>query len=135
MTPLRAMPVCSCMPGHPPRCGDRVSYYAALGVATCTSRRLARSTGFHPRVRRGGPRPRQSPIGGEARCGSGRAGACTRHGLVLDIVPNHVARTTTIRGGDLLRHGLRSTHARWFDVDWDAPGREGRLWLPCSTAG
>ena len=27
-------------------------------------------------------------------------------------------------------HGRRSPHADWFDIDWEAPGCEGRLWLP-----
>ncbi|HEY4251252.1 MAG TPA: malto-oligosyltrehalose synthase [Roseomonas sp.] len=55
-------------------------------------------------------------------------------GLVLDIVPNHMAV-----GGDdnpwwldLLEHGPGSAHATWFDIDWDAgePGLAGKLLLP-----
>lgn len=48
-----------------------------------------------------------------------------RHGmgLIVDIVPNHMAV-----GGDdnpwwldVLRHGRRSRHARFFDIDWEVP--------------
>src|SRR5690606_1135215 len=52
-------------------------------------------------------------------------------GLLLDIVPNHMA---THRDNtwwmDLLRHGRQSRYASWFDVDWDAPDAGGRLLLP-----
>lgn len=52
-------------------------------------------------------------------------------GLLLDIVPNHMAtHAANAWWMDLLRHGRRSRHADWFDVDWDAPGAEGRLLLP-----
>ncbi len=47
-------------------------------------------------------------------------------GLVLDIVPNHMAVTEQNRWWwDVLRHGEASRFARWFDVDWDPP--ESRL--------
>ncbi len=53
-------------------------------------------------------------------------------GLVLDIVPNHMAV-----GGrhnawwwDVLTHGRDSRFATWFDIDFDQPGCEGRLLLP-----
>ncbi|MGB6103180.1 MAG: malto-oligosyltrehalose synthase [Pusillimonas sp.] len=43
-------------------------------------------------------------------------------GLILDIVPNHMA---THAGNawwwDVLRHGPDSPHASWFDIDWQAP--------------
>lgn len=45
-------------------------------------------------------------------------------GLVLDIVPNHMAAVPANRWwADLLRHGRTSRYARWFDVDWDADDR------------
>jgi len=47
-------------------------------------------------------------------------------GLVLDIVPNHMAITEQNRWWwDVLEHGQASRYARWFDVDWDPP--ESRL--------
>lgn len=45
-------------------------------------------------------------------------------GLVLDIVPNHMAAVPANRWwADLLRHGRSSRYARWFDVDWEADAR------------
>src|SRR5690606_2309898 len=52
-------------------------------------------------------------------------------GLLLDIVPNHMAtHASNAWWMDLLGHGRRSRHADWFDVDWEAPGAGGRLLLP-----
>ncbi|PPT92216.1 malto-oligosyltrehalose synthase [Xanthomonas theicola] len=52
-------------------------------------------------------------------------------GLVLDIVPNHMAaHAANPWWWDVLKHGRRSRHAGWFDIDWRAPGRDGKLWLP-----
>ena len=43
-------------------------------------------------------------------------------GLVLDIVPNHMAATPANPWWrDVLRHGRESRFARHFDIDWDAP--------------
>ncbi|MCX4696307.1 malto-oligosyltrehalose synthase [Streptomyces sp. NBC_01408] len=53
-------------------------------------------------------------------------------GLVLDIVPNHMAVPTPLRLNrplwEVLRHGPDSPYARWFDIDWEAGG--GQLLLP-----
>jgi (1->4)-alpha-D-glucan 1-alpha-D-glucosylmutase len=48
-------------------------------------------------------------------------------GLVLDIVPNHMAISTAQNRWwwDLLAHGPASRYAHFFDVDWDPP--ESRL--------
>jgi (1->4)-alpha-D-glucan 1-alpha-D-glucosylmutase len=48
-------------------------------------------------------------------------------GLVLDIVPNHMAISTADNRWwwDVLAHGPASRYARFFDVDWDPP--ESRL--------
>ena len=52
-------------------------------------------------------------------------------GLILDIVPNHLAASPHSQWwSDVLMHGPRSPHAAWFDIEWEAPGCEGRLWLP-----
>lgn len=52
-------------------------------------------------------------------------------GIILDWVPNHLAADTRNPWWNhLLAHGRRSGFADWFDIDWDAPGCEGRLWLP-----
>ncbi|QEV20953.1 malto-oligosyltrehalose synthase [Streptomyces alboniger] len=51
-------------------------------------------------------------------------------GLVVDIVPNHMAAVPRHNHAlwEVLREGPRSPYARWFDIDWDAGG--GRVLLP-----
>jgi len=69
-------------------------------------------------------------LGGEA--GFRRlASAARAHGLgiVLDIVPNHMAADARNPWWwDLLAHGRESRYAPYFDVDWNRHG--GRLLLP-----
>lgn len=49
-------------------------------------------------------------------------------GLILDIVPNHMAAdTANAWWADLLRHGRASRFARWFDIDWEA---DDKILLP-----
>ncbi|WP_274912695.1 malto-oligosyltrehalose synthase [Streptomyces sp. WZ-12] len=54
-------------------------------------------------------------------------------GLVVDLVPNHMAVATplSLNGPlwEVLREGPASPYARWFDIDWDG-GHGGRLLLP-----
>ncbi|MFE7663223.1 malto-oligosyltrehalose synthase [Streptomyces celluloflavus] len=54
-------------------------------------------------------------------------------GLIVDIVPNHMAvpAPMSLNGPlwDVLQNGPASPYARWFDIDWDA-GHGGRLLLP-----
>jgi (1->4)-alpha-D-glucan 1-alpha-D-glucosylmutase len=51
-------------------------------------------------------------------------------GLVLDIVPNHMAACAeNPYWADVLEHGRASEYARWFDIDWDA-APDGKLTLP-----
>ncbi|MGV9877802.1 malto-oligosyltrehalose synthase [Streptomyces sp. NPDC003006] len=51
-------------------------------------------------------------------------------GLVVDIVPNHMAAVPKHNHAlwEVLREGPGSPYARWFDIDWDAGG--GRVLLP-----
>ena len=52
-------------------------------------------------------------------------------GLLVDIVPNHMAADhRNPWWWDVLRRGRESAHAQVFDVDWDAPGCDGRVVLP-----
>ncbi|HET7600828.1 MAG TPA: alpha-amylase family glycosyl hydrolase, partial [Gemmatimonadales bacterium] len=54
-------------------------------------------------------------------------------GLVLDIVPNHMAASAeNWRWEDVLTHGLASPYARWFDIEWRTGERElhSRVLLP-----
>jgi (1->4)-alpha-D-glucan 1-alpha-D-glucosylmutase len=52
-------------------------------------------------------------------------------GLLVDIVPNHMAADhRNPWWWDVLRAGRASTYAGFFDIDWDAPGCDGRVVLP-----
>jgi len=53
-------------------------------------------------------------------------------GLILDIVPNHVAVGKADNGWwlDLLANGRGSRYANFFDIDWDTPGLEGKVLAP-----
>jgi (1->4)-alpha-D-glucan 1-alpha-D-glucosylmutase len=70
-------------------------------------------------------------LGGEAGLRS-LARTAREHGLglVVDIVPNHMALSPRHNRPlwEVLREGPASPYARWFDIDWDAQG--GRLLLP-----
>ena len=66
-------------------------------------------------------------------------------GLIVDVVPNHMALPTpaTLNGPlwSVLRDGPGSPYARWFDVDWTVPDRAmlmpmlGRRIGECLAAG
>ncbi|MEU7060620.1 malto-oligosyltrehalose synthase [Streptomyces sp. NPDC046197] len=51
-------------------------------------------------------------------------------GLVVDIVPNHMAMAPRHNHAlwEVLREGPASPYARWFDIDWEAQG--GKVLLP-----
>ncbi|MET7486506.1 malto-oligosyltrehalose synthase [Streptomyces sp. NPDC005538] len=51
-------------------------------------------------------------------------------GLVVDIVPNHMAMAPRHNRAlwEVLREGPESPYARWFDIDWEAQG--GQVLLP-----
>ncbi|MGP3689108.1 malto-oligosyltrehalose synthase [Streptomyces sp. IBSNAI002] len=72
-------------------------------------------------------------LGGEPGLRS-LAAAARAHGLglVLDIVPNHMAVPAPLRLNrplwEVLREGPGSPFARWFDIDWEAGG--GQVLLP-----
>lgn len=55
-------------------------------------------------------------------------------GVILDIVPNHMAASSTenLYWRDVLMFGVSSTYRRWFDVDWRMPDAEswGRVLIP-----
>jgi (1->4)-alpha-D-glucan 1-alpha-D-glucosylmutase len=77
----------------------------------------------HARVR--------AELGGEEGLRS-LAGTARDHGLglVVDIVPNHMAMAPRHNRPlwEVLREGPQAPYARWFDIDWDAQG--GQLLLP-----
>ncbi|MFC5634900.1 malto-oligosyltrehalose synthase [Streptomyces bullii] len=51
-------------------------------------------------------------------------------GLVVDIVPNHMAMAPRHNRAlwEVLREGPKSPYARWFDIDWEA--QDGQVLLP-----
>lgn len=52
-------------------------------------------------------------------------------GILLDIVPNHMATDPTNGWWwDVLTRGRSSPWARWFDIDWQAPALPGKVLLP-----
>jgi (1->4)-alpha-D-glucan 1-alpha-D-glucosylmutase len=52
-------------------------------------------------------------------------------GAIMDIVPNHMAADLgNPWWHDVLACGRRAAHADYFDIDWDAPGADGRVCLP-----
>ena len=63
-------------------------------------------------------------------------GACRAAGLgiVLDVVPNHMAvsepQSQNAAWWGLLRDGPDSPYAAWFDIDWDSPDNPGRVLVP-----
>jgi (1->4)-alpha-D-glucan 1-alpha-D-glucosylmutase len=55
-------------------------------------------------------------------------------GIVLDVVPNHVAvsepESQNPAWWSLLRDGRDGPHACWFDVDWDSADNPGKVLVP-----
>ncbi len=110
-----------------------VGFYAALGVShiyasPLTTARTGSTHGYDVVD----PTRINPELGGEE---SLRAFAALLHeaglGLILDIVPNHMAADpANAWWRDVLLHGRGSRHASWFDIDWDAPGADGRVLLP-----
>ncbi|MFF3327666.1 malto-oligosyltrehalose synthase [Streptomyces sp. NPDC002889] len=115
-----------------PAAAAAVPYLAALGVShlhlSPVLEAVPGSThGYdvvdHSRVR--------EELGGEAGLRDlSRTARVHGLGLVLDIVPNHMAAAPRHNRAlwEVLREGPHSPYARWFDIDWEAGG--GKLLLP-----
>lgn len=57
-------------------------------------------------------------------------------GIVLDIVPNHMATgPENPFWEDVLAHGHASPYAAWFDIDWRSPDRPGRARIVLPVLG
>lgn len=112
--------------------GHAVPYLATLGVShlhlspvleAVPGSRHGYDVVDHSRVR--------AELGGEEGL---RELARTAHehglGLVVDIVPNHMAAVPRHNHAlrEVLREGSESPYARWFDIDWAAGG--GKVLLP-----
>ena len=55
----------------------------------------------------------------------------TGMGIVLDIVPNHMAACAeNPYWDDVLLRGSASRYSGWFDIEWDAPHARGKVVLP-----
>ncbi|MDG2526083.1 malto-oligosyltrehalose synthase [Stenotrophomonas sp. HITSZ_GD] len=111
----------------------QLPYFAALGVSHLYLSPIATAVPGSPHGYDGIDPTRINPeLGGEdAFLALSHRARALGIGLILDLVPNHLA---THPGNawwwDVLRHGRRSRHAGWFDIDWRAPGHDGQLWLP-----
>ncbi|MFI9628367.1 malto-oligosyltrehalose synthase [Streptomyces sp. NPDC052042] len=111
---------------------DAVPYLAALGVShlhlspvleAVPGSRHGYDVVDHGRVR--------AELGGEE--GLRKLARTARErglGLVVDIVPNHMAAVPRLNRPlwEVLREGAGSPYARWFDIDWEAGG--GKVLLP-----
>ena len=112
---------------------QQVPYYAALGISHLYLSPIATASEGSTHGYDNIDPTRISPaLGGEAGfIALAEAARAAGMGVILDIVPNHMAaEPANAWWCDVLRHGRRSRHADWFDIDWQAPGCEGRLWLP-----
>ncbi|WP_327370836.1 malto-oligosyltrehalose synthase [Streptomyces sp. NBC_01217] len=112
--------------------GHAVPYLAALGVShlhlspvleAVPGSRHGYDVVDHGRVR--------AELGGEEGLRE-LARTAREHGLglVVDIVPNHMAAVPRHNHAlwEVLREGPESPYARWFDIDWEAGG--GKVLLP-----
>ncbi|MFK8907447.1 malto-oligosyltrehalose synthase [Streptomyces sp. YS-3] len=120
-------------PGFPFRAAERaVPYLASLGVSHLHLSPVLESVpgsthGYdvvdHARVR--------EELGGEDGLRRlARTARAAGLGLVLDIVPNHMAAAPRHNRQlwEVLRKGPDSPYATWFDIDWTANG--GKVLLP-----
>ncbi|HEY0970461.1 MAG TPA: malto-oligosyltrehalose synthase [Gemmatimonadales bacterium] len=114
---------------------DVVAYLARLGVSHMyASPLLASRAGSTHGYDATDPARLDPELGGEDDC---RAldDVLAGHGLglLLDIVPNHMAAShQNLYWRDVLTHGRASRWAHWFDVDWYAPDEQlrGRVMIP-----
>ena len=111
----------------------QVPYYAALGISHLYLSPIAAAVPGSPHGYDGIDPTRVNPeLGGEdALLALSHQARAHGLGLILDLVPNHLAtHADNAWWWDVLQHGRRSRHAGWFDLDWRAPGHDGQLWLP-----
>ncbi|WP_019137025.1 malto-oligosyltrehalose synthase [Cellulomonas massiliensis] len=112
----------------------RVSYYAALGVThvylSPVLRAAPGSTHGYDVVDHDEVAPELGGLPALRRLAQAAHGADL--GLVLDIVPNHMAVPTPVWHNrqlwSVLAEGSQSPYAHWFDVDWSA--EDGAVLMP-----
>jgi (1->4)-alpha-D-glucan 1-alpha-D-glucosylmutase len=114
---------------------DQASYYAAMGVShlylsPISTARTGSTHGYdvvnHEIV--------NPELGGEpALIDLSREARALGMGLVLDIVPNHMAtHADNAWWWDVLERGPESAYAEWFDIRWNTPhaGLRGKVLAP-----
>lgn len=134
MTPLRATVRLQLHPGFDFSAAlAQLDYFADLGISHLYLSPIAEAVPGSTHGYDGiDPTRISTALGGEA--GFLRLAQAVRSqgmGILLDIVPNHLA--ADVRNAwwaDVLARGARSAYADWFDIDWNAPGCNGQLWLP-----
>lgn len=120
--------------------GAQLDYYDALGISHLYLSPVARarcgSTHGYDVIDHAQVNPELGGLAALRRlAGAARARGM---GLILDIVPNHMAAHPDNRWWrEVLRDGPASAYADWFDIDWRPPGRtlRGRVLLPVLTCG
>ena len=134
MTPLRATVRLQLHAGFPfDAARAQLDYFAALGISHLYLSPIGVATpGSTHGYDQVDPTRISEALGGEAGFRAlALAARDAGMGVILDIVPNHMAtHADNPWWRDVLAHGRHAAHAGWFDIDWDAPGRGGRLWLP-----
>jgi (1->4)-alpha-D-glucan 1-alpha-D-glucosylmutase len=112
-----------------------IPYLARLGISHLyTSPILAAAPGSTHGYNMVDPSEANPELGGdEGRRRLSETLAQQGLGHLLDIVPNHMGTGHANRyWEDVLSRGRESQYARWFDVDWEAPGEEqhNRVMVP-----
>ena len=113
----------------------QVDYYAALGISHLYLSPVARARAGSAHGYDVTDHAEVNPeLGGEPALRALAAALRQRGmGIVLDIVPNHMAaHWDNAWWRDVLAHGRRSRYAEWFDIDWLAadPWLRGRVLAP-----
>ena len=111
----------------------QVPYYAVLGISHLYLSPIAQAcSGSTHGYDVTDPTRVSTTLGGEAALET-LVNALHAHdmGLLLDMVPNHMAASTENPWWrDVLARGRESRYADWFDIDWSSPEAAGRVWLP-----
>lgn len=113
-----------------------VDYWAKLGISHLYSSPIGTArAGSNHGYDQVDPSTINPELGGEAAFRELAAALKARGlGIILDIVPNHVAVGQGDNGWwlDLLEKGEASDYAHWFDIDWrsDDPLTDGKVLAP-----
>ncbi|RTZ45625.1 malto-oligosyltrehalose synthase [Candidimonas sp. SYP-B2681] len=114
---------------------DQIPYYAKLGISHFYTSPISRA---RPGSMHGYDVVDHSivspELGGESALRALAQGLRARGmGIILDIVPNHMAtHADNAWWWDVLQNGRDSAYASWFDIDWQStrPGLAGKVLAP-----